>query len=224
MTYFSETDIHNLNHIYKINLINSCSGYKSANLIGSISEDGIENVAVFSSVTHIGSSPALLGFFLRPTTVIRNTYENLKATGAYTINHIHDSIKAEAHHTSAKYDSNISEFEITDLEPEYKSGFKAPFVKGAPIQLAMEFVEEYAIKANSTILVIGKIVGLYVNDNLIEKDGFINLSKAEVTAINGLDGYVVPKERTRFGYQRPKELINVHASSNAPESFRERST
>ncbi|GAB1857797.1 flavin reductase [Flavobacteriaceae bacterium MHTCC 0001] len=204
MVYFSDTDIQQLEHIYKINLINSCSGYKSANLIGSISKEGIENVAVFSSVTHIGSSPAMLGFFLRPTTVIRNTYENLKSTGVYTINHIHKSITSEAHHTSAKYDSDISEFDVTNLESEYKGEFNAPFVKNAPIQLAMSFVEEYDIKANNTILVIGKIVGLYVNEVLIEDDGFINLSKAEVAAINGLDGYAVPNGNTRFGYQRPK--------------------
>lgn len=207
MAYFSESDIQNLSHIYKINLINSCSGYKSANLIGSISGNGIENVAIFSSVTHIGSSPAMLGFFLRPTTVVRNTYENIKATGIYTINHIHNAIKEEAHHTSAKYDSSISEFEMTNLKAEYKPEFKAPFVKDAPIQLALEFAEEYHIKVNNTILVIGKIKGLYVNQDLIEHDGFINLSKAEITAINGLDGYVVPKTKTRFGYQRPKTLI-----------------
>ncbi len=208
MKYFSEQDIQNLNHLYKINLINSCSGYKSANLIGSISKDGIENVAVFSSMTHIGSSPAMLGFFLRPTTVIRNTYENLKATGFYTVNHIHKAILSDAHHTSAKYDSNISEFDVTNLEAEYKTEFSAPFVKNAPIQLAMQFVEEYEIKANNTILVIGKVVGLYVNDELIEDDGFINLSKAEVAAINGLDGYAVPQTKTRYGYQRPKALIH----------------
>ena len=206
MTYFSESDIQNLEHLYKINLINSCSGYKSANLIGSKSEDGIENVAVFSSVTHIGSSPAMLGFFLRPTTVIRNTYENIKTTGYYTINHIHKSITKDAHHTSAKYNATISEFDAIDLEPESKPDFYAPFVKGAPIQLAMQFVEEYEIKANNTILVIGKIVGLYINDNLIEKDGFINLAKAEVAAINGLDGYAIPDRNLRFGYQKPKEL------------------
>ncbi len=206
MTYFSESDIENLEHIYKINLINSCSGYKSANLIGTKSVDGIENVAVFSSVTHIGSSPAMLGFFLRPTTVIRNTYENLKSTGFYTINHIHQNITEEAHHTSAKYDASISEFDATNLKPEYKSEFVAPFVKEAPIQLAMQFVEEYNIKANNTILVIGKIVGLYINGDLVEDDGFVNLTKAKVAAINGLDGYVIPETKTRYGYQRPKEL------------------
>ncbi|MDG1729794.1 MAG: flavin reductase [Algibacter sp.] len=206
MAYFNENDIDQLHHLYKINLLNSCSGYKSANLIGSNSKDGLENVAVFSSVTHIGSSPAMLGFFLRPTTVIRNTYENIKSTGFYTINHIHKTITEDAHHTSAKYDTTISEFDVTSLNSEYKNDFIAPFVKDSPIQLAMQFVEEYDIKANNTILVIGKIIGLYVNDNLIENDGFINLSKAEVAAINGLDGYAVPNTNARYGYQRPKTL------------------
>lgn len=204
MTYISNEQLDNFHHIYRINLINSCSGYKSANLLGTKSADGIENVAVFSSVTHIGSNPPMLGFFCRPTTVMRNTYDNIKATGRYTINHIHESILEDAHHTSAKYDAEISEFDKTSLTSEYKNEFQAPFVKDAPLQLAMEFVEEYDIKANNTLLVIGKIVGLYVNDNLLEADGFINLSKAKVATINGLDGYAVPELNTRFGYQRPK--------------------
>ncbi len=204
--YYSENDINNLPHLYKINLINSCSGYKSANLIGTKSNENIENVAVFSSVTHIGSSPAMFGFFMRPTTVTRNTYNNIKSTGKYTINHIHESIIEDAHHTSAKYGASISEFDVTSLSAEYKDGFLAPFVKGAPLQLAMEFVEEYPIKANATILVIGKIVGLYINDDLIENDGFVNLSKAGIAAINGLDGYAIPNSRIRFGYQRPKPM------------------
>lgn len=207
MAYFNETDIENLNHIYKINLINSCSGYKSANLIGTKSSEGIENVAVFSSITHIGSNPAMLGFFVRPTTVIRNTYKNLKNTGVYTINHIHKNITSEAHHTSAKYDASISEFDATSLISEYKNNFKAPFVKGSPIQIAMEFVEEYHIKANDTILVIGKISELHINDNLIGNDGFVNLSKGHVAAINGLDGYTIPEETTRYSYQKPKQLV-----------------
>ena len=66
MTYISNEELENLHHIYRINLINSSSGYKSANLIGTKSSNGIENVAVFSSVTHIGSNPPLLGFFCRP--------------------------------------------------------------------------------------------------------------------------------------------------------------
>jgi len=204
MAYITNEELETFDHLYRINLINSCSGYKSANLLGTKSSDGIENVAVFSSVTHIGSNPPMLGFFCRPTTVSRNTYDNLKNTGFYTINHIHEAILEDAHHTSAKYDSSISEFDKTQLISEYKKEFHAPFVKDAPLQLAMEFVEEYHIKANDTILVIGQIIGLHVEDEYIQGDGFINLSKANVAAINGLDGYAVPKTNTRFEYQRPK--------------------
>ena len=78
MKQFTEQDIDSMEYLYRINLINSCSGFKSANLIGTIDENGLTNVAVFSSVIHMGSNPPLLGFILRPTTVARNTYDNLK--------------------------------------------------------------------------------------------------------------------------------------------------
>ena len=204
MLHFSQRDMDEMQHLYKINLINSCSGYKSANLIGTKSLSGISNVAIFSSVTHIGSSPAVLGFFLRPTTVIRNSYENIKETGFFTINHVHEAILQDAHHTSAKYDKSLSEFDFTALKEEYKGDYLVPFVKEAPVQMAMRYVEEYAIKANDTILLIGEIIDLYIADDLLEADGFVNLSKANVASINGLDGYSIPKLKTRLEYQRPK--------------------
>jgi len=203
MIYFNTREINALEHLYKINLINSCAGYKSANLIATKSIENITNVAIFSSITHIGSSPPMLGFFLRPTTVLRNTYENIMETGYFTINHIHKKILKEAHHTSAKYDKNISEFDVTDLETEYKDHFYAPFVKDCPIQLAMKYLEEYDIKSNNTKLVIGEIQGLYIKENLLAEDGFINLSKGAIAAINGLDGYTIPDLKKRFEYQRP---------------------
>ncbi|MFQ3239695.1 MAG: flavin reductase (DIM6/NTAB) family NADH-FMN oxidoreductase RutF [Olleya marilimosa] len=205
MVYFNLKQIQELEHLYKINLINSCSGFKSANLIGTKSNNGQENVAVFSSVTHVGSNPPLLGFFCRPTTVTRHTYDNIKNTGIYTINHIDLDNFEDAHHTSAKYDQSISEFDMTGLESEYKDNCKAPFVKGAPIQLEMKFVEEYLIKANNTILVIGEIQGLHINGDLLQDDGFINLSKANIAAINGLDGYTIPRLEKRLEYQRPRK-------------------
>lgn len=207
MKHFDVSSIEKLDHIYKINLINSCSGFKSANLIGTQSKSGKTNVAVFSSVIHLGSAPALFGFILRPATVPRNTYENIKETGVFTINHIYKDIITDAHHTSAKYPDTISEFDATALIPEYKNDFKAPFVLNSPVQMSLELVEEYTIKSNNTILVIGKLVDLYVQDDCIESDGLINLSKAKVAAINGLDMYSIPTENIKLGYQQPKKEL-----------------
>ena len=207
MRNFSQQDINEMHHLYRINLINSCSGYKSANLIGTKSKSGISNVAVFSSITHMGSDPSLFGFFLRPTTVIRDTYNNIRETQHFTINHIHEGILNDAHHTSAKYDDDISEFDMTSLEEEYKNAYLAPFVKDSPVQMAMQYVEEYAIKANGTILLVGEIKDLYIQEHLLQKDGFVNLSEGKVAAINGLDGYTIPTLKARLEYQRPKSIL-----------------
>ncbi|MEP0214564.1 MAG: flavin reductase family protein [Cellulophaga sp.] len=204
MIKYTNDNIKELEHLFKINLINSASGYKSANLIGTKSVNGQENIAVFSSVIHLGSNPALLGFICRPTTVPRHTYKNIKETKIYTINHIHQDILEDAHHTSAKYPEEVSEFTKTKLVPEYKDNCIAPFLKGAPVQLELKFIEEMPIAANNTILVIGEIMNLYVNEDLLQKDGLIDLTKGKVAAINGLDAYAVPKTNKRFTYQRPK--------------------
>ena len=206
MQFFNKQDINSLNKIYRINLINSCSGFKSANLLGSISTDGKTNVAVFSSVTHLGSNPPTLGFILRPTTVPRNTHRNLKETGYFTINHIWEDVIEDAHHTSAKYPDDISEFDMTILEAEFKGDFKAPFVKNAPVQMAMKFIEEVYVPSNDVMLIVAQIQELYVKNELLQDDGLINLSKGNVATINGLDTYAIPKFKKQLSYQRPKPI------------------
>ncbi len=203
MNHISKNDISKMEKVKRLNLINSCTGYKSANLLATKSVEGKENVAIFSSITHLGSNPAMLGFIVRPTTVPRDTYKNIKETGYFTVNHITSEIIANAHHTSANYDSEISEFDKTNLEPEYKSEIDFPFVKNAPVQLLCKYLNEYQILENDTIHVIATIENVFFNENLEHKDGWLQLDKANVIAINGLDGYCLPKLIDRFEYARP---------------------
>jgi len=88
MQVFTYNDLMQLPSRYRGVLLNKVSGLKSANLIGTKSKEGQTNLAVFNSVVHIGANPPYLGFILRPTTVERHTYENIKETGVYTFNQI----------------------------------------------------------------------------------------------------------------------------------------
>ena len=205
MHYFSKAEIAELNNRYRNNLINSISGYKSANLIGTISKTGTTNLAVFNSIVHLGSNPALLGFILRPTTVPRHSFSNMKENGVFTVNHIAKNQVEAAHHSSAKYPEEISEFDKTELNPVYKNDFAAPFVEGAPVQIACRYVNDYLIEENDTRLVVGAIEGVYIDDKMILDDGWVQLDLGEVVTINGLDGYALPKLIERFPYARPKE-------------------
>ncbi|MFT5708219.1 MAG: flavin reductase (DIM6/NTAB) family NADH-FMN oxidoreductase RutF, partial [Oceanospirillaceae bacterium] len=77
--------------------------FKSANLIGTHNEQNQNNLAMFSSVVHLGSSPALVGFITRPDNVQRHTLENILQTKQFTRNQVSDSFWQEAHQTSARY-------------------------------------------------------------------------------------------------------------------------
>ena len=203
MQEFKKIDIHKMSKVYRLNLINSITGYKSANLIGTKTDAKTNNVAVFSSIIHLGSNPPLIGFILRPTTVPRHTYENIHKYGYFTLNQISKSQVKSAHQTSAKYPKDNSEFTETGLDHEYKDDIEAPFVKNSPIQVGCSYINEYKIIENDTIFIIGKIEIIYVNDNLLLDDGFVQLDKGQIVTINGLDGYALPELIKRFSYARP---------------------
>jgi len=207
MICLDKAEFQALSKVPRLNLINSCMGYKSANLIGTVSKDENYNLAVFSSVTHLGSDPALIGFILRPNTVPRHTYSNIKETDFFSVNAIASSFIDKAHQTSANYAPDINEFEVTDIEMEFKPNSIIPFVKSSPVQLLCKYVNEYLIEENGTIHIIASIEKIFVQDELIGEDYWIQLDKGNVVAINGLDGYVKTELIERFPYARVNQKI-----------------
>lgn len=208
MQHITSDEITAMEKLYRLNLINSVTGYKSANLIATKSKKKGANVAVFSSVTHLGSNPPMLGFITRPTKdVPRNTYKNIKENNYFTVNHIQKDMIESAHQTAAKYDEEISEFQKTGLEEEYLDNFYAPYVKQSTVKLGCKFVNEYFIKENDTVLVIGAIEHIYFEEGIQAPDGWLRLDDAETVAINGLDGYSLPTLLDRFHYARPGQEI-----------------
>ncbi len=202
MKEVTTADLSEMEKVKRLNLVNSCTGYKSANLIATQSLEGINNVAIFSSVTHLGSNPAMLGFIMRPTIVVRDTYKNIKETGYFTVNHVTADIISDAHQTSANYNPEDSEFDKTKLNIEFKDAISTPFVKDCPVQLYCKYINEYHIKENGTVHIIASIEKIFYNENLEHQDGWLQLDKADVISLNGLDGYCLPKLVNRYEYAR----------------------
>ena len=201
--------------IFRLNLINSSTGYKSANLIATKSKSGNANVAVFSSVTHMGSDPAMIGFVTRPLSVARNTYKNIKETSYFTVNHIHEKMIEQAHQTAAKYDEEISEFHKTGLTEQYLNDFHAPYVEQSEVKLGCKYLNEYHIKENDTLLVVASIEHIYFDEGIQMPDGWLRLDDAGTVAVNGLDGYSLPNLLDRFHYARPNQEVKSFFSKEA---------
>ena len=146
----------------------------------------------------------------RPSPPDRDTLNNILENRFYTINHINEAIYKQAHQTSARYDAAISEFETTNLKPEYKNNFFAPFVAESNIQLGIECKEKIDISVNNTIMIIGEIVQIYIPEDCLHNDGFIDLEKANTITCSGLDSYHKTIQLDRLSYAKPdKEITSL---------------
>ncbi|QCW98911.1 flavin reductase [Aggregatimonas sangjinii] len=204
---YTKEDIQQMDRVKRLKLINSVSGIKPANLIGTIDDKGKTNLAIFSSVLHLGSEPAVLGFIVRPIgEVPRHTYENIMSNGLYTINHVHSSFIKEAHYTSAKFDREESEFSACNLHEEFVTDFKAPFVKESLLKMGMKFLEAIPLAVNGTILVIGEIQHLLVAQEAFTEDDDINLETIGGVGISGLNTYYDLEKKNRYPFARLNEV------------------
>ncbi len=205
MKSFSEEEIQSADKIFRLNLINSVSGYKSANLIGTKGEHG-ENLAIFSSVVHLGANPALLGFIMRPASVPRNTLTNMKETKSFTINSVSEEIIKKAHYTSANFELGVSEFSACKLTPEYLGDCHSPFVQESKLKMAMKLEQIIDIELNDTMLVIGYIENIYVDEVAVTDNGQLDLNAIDTVVISGLNRYHKVEEIGNFPYARVSEL------------------
>jgi len=207
LKHFTSETIMALEKQKRVHLINSLGGFKSVTLVGTSDLEGNTNLAIFSSVFHIGANPPLIGLIFRPSPPERNTYNNIIETGFYTLNHINESIYKQAHQTSARYDKEVSEFKITGLNSVYKDNFFAPYVSESNVQLGIEFKEKIDITINNTTLIIGEIKQIYVPEDCLTVDGFIDLEKANTITCSGLDSYHKTVQLDRLRYAKPNQEI-----------------
>jgi flavin reductase (DIM6/NTAB) family NADH-FMN oxidoreductase RutF len=209
MKYISHKELTKMTSRYRAQMINSLSGFKSANLIGTCNKDSITNLAIFSSVVHLGSSPALVGFITRPDSVERHTLNNIKQTKQFTINQVNDGFWRKAHQTSARYEAKDCEFDKTGLTPEFLHNINAPFVKESNLKYALTLKDIIPIELNGTLLVIGEISDIFCAEQAIKADGYLDIEALKTVAITGLDSYHTSERLSRVSYAKPDTSLKT---------------
>jgi flavin reductase (DIM6/NTAB) family NADH-FMN oxidoreductase RutF len=205
--HWTKEDLIQMERIERLNLVNSIGGVKPANLIGTISNEGETNLSIFNSVVHLGSSPALMGFIVRPPgEVRRHTYENIRENGSFTINMIHPEITKQAHYTSAKFEASESEFEACGLTEKFLFGFPAPFVHESRLKIGLNYLSEIPILINGTKLIIGQIEYVMMQEEVLFGNNHLDLEKLETVGIGGLNTYYTLKKIDHFPYAKRDAL------------------
>jgi flavin reductase (DIM6/NTAB) family NADH-FMN oxidoreductase RutF len=215
--YIDKAEIEQLEKQKRVHLINSLGGFKSVALVGTADENKKTNLAIFSSIFHIGANPPLIGMIFRPSPPERDTMRNILETGFYTINHINENIYKQAHQTSARYDKDISEFDVTGLKPVYKNNFFAPFVSESHLQLGIDFKEKIDI-SNS-----GKSVSYDTGDvELLGQDTNENYNYHILSKETGTPIQVSKEDFLKAGSSkgmRPEKLMIDHQNKKVIAKF-----
>ncbi len=196
-------DLRNMDRAPRLRLFNALSGFSSPVMVGTLGHRGAANIGLFSSLVHLSVNPPCMGFVIRPLTVPRHTYHNIKAKGYFTVNHAQEDTLQRAHQTSANYPEDISEFDACGLEAEYTERVPAPYVAESGIKLGLQFVEEHLIRINGNIFMVGKVVEIILPEGSFDRDGRIDLAAAGILTVAGLDQYCSAQHLAWLDYARP---------------------
>lgn len=196
------TALEKMAKLTRVQFATTLPGPKPISLIGTRSSEGLANLAPFSSITHLGSNPILIGMITRPDTVERHTLRNILATESWTINHVTSDILEKAHQCSARYPHEHSEFEATGLTELIHPGIVAPFVRECPIRYALKLEEVVEIPSNGTKLIVGRVHWVEVPDEAYSSDGSLAISEHGSLASTALDTYFKIEEHKRLPYAK----------------------
>ena len=197
----------------RVALVNSLPGFKPVVLVGSVNENSRTNLCVINSCFHVGADPALMGMIIRPAPegTERHTLENILATKTYSVNAVTQNMAKRAHHTSARFNRDQSEFRACDFLERWHEGFSAPFVSESPLQLGLTLAEHIPLTINGTHLIIGSIELINLPaGHAPREDGSLDLQDMDVVACVGLDAYHAVNAGQRYSYakpDKPPELI-----------------
>lgn len=203
MKHIDNDEILAMEKFYRTNLINSLGGYKSLNLLGTASENGISNLCLVSSVFHLGANPPLIGLVMRPEREHNDSLRNIRSTGHYTLNNVLPEWYKQAHQTSASYPSGVSEFDACGFKKLYTPGFKAPFVQQSTLRIGLELREVIDMELNATTIVIGEVAHVLIDEQAVTEDGTIDHIQAGTMTVAGLDSYFSPEFVGRLTYAKP---------------------
>lgn len=208
MKYIEKSAFESFETRKRARFINSLSGFKSANLIGTKDSNQLTNLSIISSAVHLGASPALIGIIFRPDVTPRHTLANIRETKICTLNHINHQIIEQAHQTSARYPKETSEFKACNLTEQYLNDHPAPFVKESNIKMALKLIREIPIEENGTQFLIMSIEGVYLPEDILLEDGLVDIEMGQTVCVSGLDSYHLTDKKGRLSYAKPDKPLS----------------
>ena len=165
--------------------------------IGSVSRDGVRNLAPYSFFNVISASPPTVLFSagLRAGEP-KDSLANVLATGEFTVNIVDEDLAAAMNLSSGEYGPDVDEFALAGLEGRPGDAVAAPLVVAAPANLECRVAQTFQLDAPlGNTVVVGAVERIHVRSDLLDGTRVDPLALRAVGRMAG-SGYT----RTADGY------------------------
>lgn len=154
--------------------------------VSTVDENGINNLAPFSFFNAVGEDPPHLMFStVRTGNKNKDTLNNVLANKQFVVNLVTEETVEQMNRTSQSVDSEVDEFELANLTPMDSVFIKPKRVKESYVHFECEMVHHYFLedhKNGGACIVIGKILTMHINDEILMEGNRINLDKYKPVA------------------------------------------
>ena len=161
-------------------------------LVSTIGENGVFNLAPFSSFGTMGLRPAqvYIGIGRNRDGQKKDTLINIEFSRDFVVNVVNESLAEAMNQSSADYPGDVDEFKEVGLTPVKADIVKSPMVAESPVNMECRLVDilEYGESPRITGIVIGEVVRLHIREGLYV-DGQIRMSALKALGRLGGDLY-----------------------------------
>jgi len=173
--------------------------------VSTMSEAGVLNVAPFSFFNAFCADPPVVGFGPVWRKPAKDTITNIRATREFVVNIVGEDIAEAMNVCSAEFPPDVDEFQQSKLTPIPSVVVKPPRVKESKINMECSLLQivDFSEKPHGGSLVLGQIVRLHVDDEIIDESYKIDADK--LRAIGRMGGPEYTRTRDRFIMLRPSQ-------------------
>jgi flavin reductase (DIM6/NTAB) family NADH-FMN oxidoreductase RutF len=158
---------------------NAIVGPRPIGWIGSLSADGVPNLAPYSFFNAFNYVPPIVGF---SSTSLKDSVRNIEATREFTWNLVTRPLAERMNATSAAVGPDVDEFAMAGLAPAPSRLVAAPRVAESPVSFECRCTQLIQLQrhdgnAVEAWLVLGEVVGVHI-DRALLKDGIYDTANA----------------------------------------------
>ena len=173
----------------------SCAVPRVIGWLSTRSVDGVDNLAPYSQFTNLTFDPptVLVSVNRTPRGERKDTVVNVEATGEFVYNIVPYALREAMNITAVPFPPEVDEFEKAGLHKADCTLVKAKRVAESPINLECEYVQTIVLPGNCKTgmadIIIGRVVGVHIADEVLLPNGKIDMEKIRPLARMGYSDY-----------------------------------